>query len=127
VHGVRRFADRIAPGDRVFLWRAKGRSRVEPGIVALGTVLEPAALRGFDAVEAARAEAVLRPKLRVVLRVDELRLTPEAGMIPRDDVRRLPEMTTHPIVTSNTGSDFALNEAQWRALLAMWDPQRSIP
>ncbi|MGV3616942.1 MAG: EVE domain-containing protein [Fimbriimonas sp.] len=120
MHGVRRYPNDIAPGDRVLLWRARGRTKHEPGIVALGTVVEPASLRAFDRAEAVRDEVVYRPKLRVVVRVDEVRLTLESGMISRDDVRRLPEMATHPIVTSNTGSDFALSSEQAEALIDLW-------
>jgi len=119
-HGVRRFVGDIAVGDRVFLWRARGRTRVAPGIVAFGAVVEPAAIRPLDHPEAARTDTVLRPKLRVRLRVDDVRLTLEEGMIPREDVRRLPEMAGHPIVTSNMGSDFALDEAQVEALMSLW-------
>jgi hypothetical protein len=120
MHGVRRYPNEIAPGDRVFLWRARGRTKHEPGIVAMGTVVEPASLRAFDRMEAARDEIVHRPKLRVMVRVDEVRLTVAEGMIPRDDIRRLPEMAVHPIVTSNTGSDFALSSEQADALLDLW-------
>lgn len=127
LHGVRRYPDRILPGDRVWLWRAKGKTRVTPGIVALGTILEAASFRGFDRPEAARGETVLRPKLRVMVRIDETRFSPAAGMIARDDVRRLPEMATHPIVTSNTGSDFALSAEQVAALQDLWDGGRPGP
>jgi hypothetical protein len=127
VHGVRRYPDRSAPGDVVWLWRAKGRTRTASGIVARGTVEESATVRGFDRTDAARGETVLRPKLRVVVRVQEVRLSPEEGMITRDDVRRVPEMASHPIVTSNTGSDFALDDAQAAALNALWATEASGP
>lgn len=127
VHGVRRYPDRITPGDRVWLWQAKGKSRDTPGIVARGTVIEAASFRGFDRPDAAHGEAVLRPKLRVTVRVDETRFTPTEGMITREEVRRLPEMTTHPIVTSNTGSDFALSDEQIAALQDLWDGGRLGP
>ncbi len=118
--GARRYADRIAVGDRAFLWRAKGGTRVEPGIVGLATVVEPAFPRPHVHPELFRDPTQNPPKLRVGLRVDELRLMPDEGMIPRQDVKTLPEMRGHLIVTSNVGSDFALSEAQARALLALW-------
>jgi|GEM_PF-5623793 len=120
LHGVRRYPDRIAVGESVFLWRASGGTRHRAGIVALATVLELAELRAHDAPVACLDHKVRLPKLRAVLRVDEVRFTPDEGMILREDVRRVPEMATHPIVTSNTGTDFALTEEQAKALRELW-------
>jgi hypothetical protein len=61
-----------------------------------------------------------RPKLRVILTLEEVRLSLEEGMIPREDVRRLPHMMSHPIVTSNTGTDFTLSDDQAEELMSLW-------
>jgi hypothetical protein len=121
-HGVKRYPHLIEPGDRVYLWRAKGRSRLTPGIVAQATVVETPEFRGQDRPEFFNAPD--RPKLRVVLSLEEVRLTPADGMIRREDVKRLPEMMRHPIVTSNTGTDFALSEEQAKELDDLWRAQR---
>lgn len=116
LHGVKRYARQIALGDRVFLWRAAGGTKAPAGIVAVGTVLEPADLLAHDRTDLCRDPRTAAPKLRVALKVDEF------VFIPREEIRRLPEMASHSIVTSNTGSDFALTPEQANAIRALGNP-----
>lgn len=119
--GAKRFADRIAVGDRVFVWRARGRTRLHSGIIALGTVSEEPLPRVPERPEFYRSAARDSIKPRFRLRLEEVRPSVASGMIPREDVRKLPEMDRHPIVTANTGTDFVLSPDQADALLALWE------
>lgn len=117
VWGCGAYAARIEPGDRAFLWRAAGGTKALAGIVALATVARGAEFLGHDAPDACRDPRLLNPKLRVVLRLDEVR---PAHPIPRAAVKHHPEMARHPVVTANQGCAFALTQEQAEALEGLW-------
>jgi predicted RNA-binding protein with PUA-like domain len=120
VWGAPRYRDLIAVGDRAFLWRARCGTRKEPGIIGIARVVEPAEVRLHNCPDMFTDPSLDRPKPRVGLQLEEVRLTVAEGMLARAEVRRIPEMTGHPIVTSNTGSDFALRPDQAAELMARW-------
>ena len=129
VWGCGAYAGRIEPGDRVFLWRAAGGTKALAGIIAVATVERGAELLGHDSPEVCRDPKLLNPKLRVTLRLDEVR---PAHPVPRAAVKRHPEMIRHPVVTANQGCAFALTEAQGAALEELWrdfapEPLDSLP
>ena len=117
VWGCGRLGARIAPGDRALLWRAAGGTKSIAGVVGLATVIEAATERGHDAPELCRDPRLLWPKPRLLLRVDEAR--PDAP-VPRAEIKRLPEMTRHPVVTANQGCAFTLTDEQAAAILDLW-------
>lgn len=117
VWGCGAYAKRIAVGDRAFLWRAAGGTKVGAGIVGLATVIGAAEYRGHDAPERCDDPRLLNPKLRVALRLDEVRV---GNPIPRAAVKAHPEMNRHPVVTVNQGAAFALTEEQVAALDNLW-------
>lgn len=117
VWGCGNFGDRIAVGDRVFLWRASGGTKAVAGIVGLATVIGEAEYRSHDAPERLGDPKLQNPKLRVALRLDEIRVT---HPIPRATVKAHPELFRHPIVTVNQGAAFALTREQEAALDELW-------
>lgn len=88
------------------------------GIIGVATVIEPAQMRAHDAAELCRDERLPRPKLRVLLRLDEVRTD---DPVPRNVVKGHPAMRTHPVVTVNQGAAFSLSEEQAAALRELWE------
>lgn len=117
VWGCGVYAKRIAAGDRAFLWRAAGGTKVAAGIVALATVVGEAEHQGHSAPDLCRDEQMPRAKLRVTLRIDEVRVE---APIPRAAVKTHPEMARHPVVRANQGCAFALTAEQAAALDELW-------
>lgn len=117
VWGCGRYRREIARGDRTFLWRAAGGTKLLAGIVATATVVEEAEERVHDGPEFCRDPKLLRPKPRLVVRIDDLR--PD-DPLPRPVVKAHPLLSTHPIVTANQGCAFVLTEAQAAALDDLW-------
>jgi len=117
----------VAVGDRVFIWRARGSSDRVPGIVAVARVTEPCA----DKSQVAHQERLhdehwhepeLEPgEVKAGLRVEEVRLTPEDGMITRAVVSQDPTLSSLPIVTARVGSNFRLTDSQAERLAWFWD------
>ena len=117
VWGCGKFDRHIAVGDRAFLWRAAGGTKADAGIVGLATVIAPAEYRHHDAPDRLHDQRLLVPKLRLSLRLDEIRVD---HPIPRAAVKAHPDLMRHPIVTVNQGAAFALTERQVAALDDLW-------
>ena len=117
VWGCGKMDRRIVVGDRAFLWRAAGGTKTVAGIVGLATVIGPAELRDHDEPNRLLDRRLLLPKLRLAILLDEIRVD---RPIPRDAVKRHPELARHPIVTVNQGAAFALLPEQAAALDELW-------
>lgn len=117
VWGCGAYGKRLAIGDRAFLWRAAGGTKAYAGIIGLATITGAPEFRDHDAPERCVDAKLLRPKLRVVLRLDDVR---PGHPVPRAAVKAHPEMLRHPVVTVNQGCAFALTPEQTRALDELW-------
>lgn len=119
----------ISLGDPVFIWRAG----VDAGVVAVGHVVEtptparsvkhPEAL-GDDLWVAAKADPDER---KTGIRLHEIRLTREDGMVPRSAVKKDRNFGHSKIITVRTGTVFRLSPPQLGALENLWgSPVTSI-
>ena len=117
-----RHASQIAVGDRAFLWRAGPNA----GCIALGVVVEsptpgshvkhPEAL-GTDLW---RAEKPDPGEPRTGIRLQEIRLTPDEGYVPRSVAKDDALLAQATIITMPNGTVFPLNPVQTAALERLW-------
>jgi len=117
-----RHVKEIAPGDRVFLWRAGPTS----GAIAVGVVVEaptpgskvnhPEAL-GSDLW---RAEEPDPDEPRTGIHLHEVRLTDEEAYLHRSIAREDPDLGKATIITMPNGTVFPLTPIQALALERLW-------
>jgi hypothetical protein len=109
-------------GDRIFIWR----SGASAGIVASGYLQElpikrsnvkiPSAL-GDDLWIAKPAESL---EIKVGIKVDEVRLTPEEGMLEKRTLKVHSLMQKKKIITNPRGTVFRLNAEEYSILDGLW-------
>ena len=114
-------------GDPVFIWRAKGSSKEQAGVVAFGEVGEqcvrvgrvkrPDMLygRGWSTGDGESSE------IKVGTKIHERRLTPEDGMLTREVVAAHEILRDTALIKTRTGSSFRLNHEQFHAFVELWE------
>lgn len=117
-----RHASEIQVGDRVFLWR----SGADSGAIAIGSVVEkpvlvskvkhPEAL-GTDLWSVDRLDP---NEIKTGIRLDDIRLTIEEGMLSRDAVKAQPHLAGSLIIRVPNGTVFRLKAEEVAALETMW-------
>lgn len=117
-----RYAQKIAVGDRAFIWRAGP----EAGAVAVGQVIEaptpahlvkhPEAL-GDDLWASDEANPA---ELKTGIRLDDIRLNRVQGMVPRQMLQADPLLHSAAIIAVPNGTVFCLSEPEEAALMSLW-------
>jgi hypothetical protein len=119
---VTRYADDIKPGDRVYIWRARGKSKAVAGVIAEAEVIAPVALRSesADAVPFWRAGApeASERRPRALLRL--VRVATPREVIRRDWCREDPILQTLPNLKMAAGTNYPLASEQAERLAALW-------
>ena len=116
----------VQVGDRVFIWRAAGKRNARSGIVALGVVNElPAPREAVSHPEWLGEELWTTPesepeKVKVGVQLEEVRLDPAEGMLPRDLLQLDPELSRLTVITRRVGTTFRVTPAQADKLLDLW-------
>lgn len=112
----------ISVGDRAFVWR----SGTDAGAIAVGVVVEaPTSGDQLQHPEALGADLwrIEEPDLseaRTGIRLIEIRLRAEEGMVSREVAKADPDLATATIVSMPIGTVFRLNEVQSAALERLW-------
>lgn len=116
----------IAVGDLVYIWRAKGSKKQVSGVIALGVVTEESKPR-----EEVNNKLVLydelwnenyseASKIKAGIRLKEIRLTPNDGMIISEIFEQDPVLSQSQIIKTRVGSNFILNEIQSLLIGQYW-------
>ncbi len=89
---IKQYKKDIKPGDKVYIWRAKGNSKQTSGIIALGEMLSKPAVMEEDGKEYILGETrkIEETGMRVKIKLIEIRLTEEEGMISRSFLKEDP-------------------------------------
>lgn len=109
-------------GDRVFIWRAGEQS----GAIALGTVKELPVSRGsVIKPEALGDDLWFRrqdepSEIKVGIEIEEVKLTPEEGMLERVFLKSHPIISRNRIITKPTGTVFRLSSEEEQVLSNLW-------
>ena len=109
----------LGRGDTVYIWRSMSKQEVA-GVVARALVLEPPSVQEDDAPNLYR-EGSPGAAMRCRLQVLDLRLTPEDGMVTREQVKSDPLLASHVIVKAGNATNFRLSTDQLQALDRLWD------
>ena len=114
-------------GDLVFIWRAKGSINAISGIVAFGIVNEECSPRDevknklflYDELwSESFSEA---SEIKAGIKVKEIRLTPEDGMITSEVFVLDPTLSKMRLIKARVGSNFLLNETQSSLVEQYWN------
>lgn len=129
---VQKYQREFEVGDRVFIWRAAGKTKAIAGIVATGVVAERCKPQGevdhpeqIDTPEAGQ-DSLWNPgeeaasEVKVGVRIRERRLTPQEGMLRRDELVQAQVMAESQIIKIRTGSVFPLTLEQGNFLDTLW-------
>lgn len=115
---VSRYAERIRPGDRVFLWRSGDDAGVFAEAVALTTVRNVADDDGVAALWAAPADGTANhPRVRIAIR----RVANKKEFIKRDWWKADPVLQNHLIMRMANHTTFAVEEPHLGRLSALWE------
>ncbi len=116
------YSSDIAVGDRVFMWR----SAVNSGVIAIGSVVELPTI----ASKVRHPEALGTPlwktaqpdpsELKTGIHLDDVRLTMQENMIPRDWVKNDPVLSQHQLIRAGLGTVFKLTPSETEILERMW-------
>lgn len=117
-----RYADRIAEGDRAFIWRSGG----DAGAIAVGTVVElPTPLKNVRHPESLgddlwRTDTPDQEELKTGIHLDEIRLTTAEGAVPRDIVKASEVLGETTLIKMPSGTVFPLSDSETRKLEHFW-------
>ena len=102
------FIDEMQSGDKVFIWRSDGEERESGGVVALGEIVsEP-----FENEE--------EDDVKVEVKVEEFRLRQEEGMLPRVQLRDLPQTMNMQIFRMRQHTNYRMKDPEFESLLELW-------
>ena len=109
-------------GDVAFIWRAGGKQKAESGVIGVVHLVGNPEVRDLSQLKSAGLWKV-RPKKGdfasvIEIEVDQMRLSRNNGMIPREILEGHPDFISHPIFTVRQGTEFSLTDAQMKVLLA---------
>ena len=119
---VTRYADEIAAGDRVYLWRNQGQQRAVAGIIAEAIVTTAPVLRGEDPngvrfwrTQGPRATA---PQVRAGMRL--LKVATAREVIRREWCKDDPILRDLANIRMQAGTNYPVTPEQARRLGALW-------
>ncbi|WP_417512934.1 HNH endonuclease [Marinobacter sp.] len=125
-----KYADRIAVGDRAYVWRSGGAA----GAIAVGTVVEaPAPVDELKHPDALGDELWLSGNPNYTdpqtgIHIDEIRLSGSAGMVTRENAKTSEKLSKSLIMKMPSGTVFPLTEEGNQELERLWglDPKTRI-
>lgn len=120
-----RYKNDIQLGDRAFIWRARHKA----GVIAIGRVVElPTPVNEVEYPDALGTEYWIgsSPKEneeKTGIQLEEIRLSPDEGAIPRDWLLVPPIFSGSMIIRAPNGTVFKLDAAQVSSLERLWGYQ----
>lgn len=119
---VTRYAQQIAVGDRVFIWRTKGSGEKDAGIIAEATIVAPTMPRpeSADAVSfwSGNAEQAAQVLPRALLRLNRVASTRE--VLRREWLAQDPVLSDLPNLKMAAGTNYPVTPPQAARLYALW-------
>ncbi len=64
-------------------------------------------------------------KLKVGIEIEEVKLTPDEGMLKRNSLKSHPIISQNRIITKPVGTVFRLNPEEEQALIKLWNAEYS--
>ena len=131
---IPKYQREISIGDKVFFWRASGKIKAVGGIVGSGVVSEKCKPQeqidnpdlidpGISTGEGSLWSNESSPKsdIKVGVRVHDVRLTLESGMLTRGELVGSPEFAKNLIMTVRQGSIFPMSDDEFSFIQSLWN------
>ncbi|HPD39193.1 MAG TPA: EVE domain-containing protein [Mesotoga infera] len=115
----KQFSADMEIGDIVFIWRAKGRKYI-PGIVAKGEIVSRPSDIGYLVEDYWVSKTNLKEGLRVRIKLSDVRLSPEEGMLTRNFLEKTVGLEKLSILQFCQSTNFVVTEAQAELIEKLW-------
>jgi hypothetical protein len=125
-----KYEKEIQIGDTAYLWRSQGKSRRISGVVAKGTIIERCrAAHEIDDIEQTEGfvvdiSSVQEDRTLAKIALEEVRLSPEEGMIQQEDFKADLLLQNSQIIKGKMGSCFRLSPAEADRIDLFWQRAR---
>ena len=123
---------KAAVGDEVFIWRAKGSSKLPSGVIAHGFVSQPATQKSKLQAQENVGEHLWRPgyselsTVKLGVHLTSHRTSPEKGMLLKQHFLSDPVLSRAQIVTVQSGAVFLLPAAQANRIRELWEGEETM-
>ena len=117
--------DEMQVGDRVFIWRSKGKSNDPYGLVAYGEIAEAP----VDKHSVLHPEFLLEEywekrevsEIKVGIKIQENRLDINAGLVESGLLLRDEELARMQLLTARQGTNFRLSPSEFSKVWSLWN------
>ena len=120
----KQYKDHFLIGDDVYIWRADGFEPGSGGIVAKGKIISLPELIKDRHLKYWKIQPENLADLRVDIKIDEVRLSEEQGMIKRVDLEEDERINDLTILKWRTGTNYKLEKRQANYLKQLWDNKK---
>ncbi|MCU8010433.1 MULTISPECIES: EVE domain-containing protein [Shewanella] len=111
-------------GDRVFIWRSKGKSKDPYGLVGFGVIAEPPVHKS----DVKHPEFLLEEywekrevsEIKVGIKLQSARLDLKSGLVESSLLLRDEELSGMQLLTARQGTNFKLTDSQFNKIWVMW-------
>lgn len=111
-------------GDKVFIWRSKGKSNDPYGVIATGEINElpkdKAAVSRPEFLGAHLWKVDEVSSIKVGVRITSFRLTLDEGMIDSDYFLKDKELASMQLITARQGTNFKISQKQYEIITSLW-------
>ena len=116
---VRQNSSSVTAGDEVLIWRSAGKKRGESGVIACGTIrTEPEILA--DDSGGLWSDGESSEELRVVIKLHDVRLSSEEGMLLAQDLTTDPSLQQMRILRFRAETNYLLSADHGSQLMLLW-------
>lgn len=116
--------DEMQIGDRVFIWRSKGKSKAPYGLVAFGRIVEPPVSKHNVIYPEFLLEEYWTKRevseIKVGIKLQSVRLSLDAGMVESGLLSRDKELAQMQLLTARQGTNFRLTTEQFNRIWTLW-------
>jgi hypothetical protein len=116
---VRQKATSIQVGDHVFIWRSAGKKRGQSGVIASGTILTEPEVMADDS-GGLWSDGESSDELRVVIQLDDVRLSAEEGMLLAQDLSAESSIEQLRIFRMRSETNYMLSSEHGSKLMLLW-------
>ena len=122
----RHFENEIFPNDVVYIWRSDGNKRKSGGIIAKGKILSPPEDLLDDAPDLwiKKEEKSFEFKLRVKIKLEDIRLNEEEGMLKRIDLKKDENIKDMKIFRLPIETNYKLEPKHSKHIEYLWEQKK---
>ena len=127
----KKYQEEINIGDKVFIWRSKGKSKDPYGVVAFGSVAETPIHKNNVKFPKFLIEEYWKKRevspVKVGIQLESSRLDLENGLIDSSLLMSDEVLSKMQLLTVKQGTNFKLTESQFKKIYKLWNSENSDP